>query len=114
MTGLPKYNFDEFLRVGAMLEKFGWDVRNPAKRELEMGFDPETTATPEQLKEAVVWDLQQVLEVDEVLVLPGWKNSRGAITEVALAQWLGKDVHEVSLRDGGIKISEPLDRIQLK
>jgi hypothetical protein len=118
MTGLPRYNFDEFLMVGSFLKRFGWEVRNPAQRELDRGFDPDSEMTQKQLADAIVWDLQQVMEVDEVLVLPGWKKSKGAITEVALAQWLGKDVREVSIQGFGgdiaISISNPIGRIKIK
>lgn len=90
MTGYHNFNFDAFMRADEALKKMGYDVRNPARHDLESGFNPETDKpTPEQMKIFMDWDVAQVMEVDEVICLRGWQHSRGATAEVALAQWRG-------------------------
>ena len=34
-------------------------------------------------------DVEALLECDAIYMLPGWKNSKGAVAEVAVADWLG-------------------------
>lgn len=84
MTGIPEFNFPEFHRVAAELRAKGIGVRNPAEH-------GESTDKP--------WDhymrlgLRDLLECDEILLLPGWENSRGARLEHAVAVELGMTVH---------------------
>lgn len=35
------------------------------------------------------YDIAALLQVDGVVLLPGWETSEGAQTEVAIAKWLG-------------------------
>lgn len=99
MTGYPQYNFASFLAAGDILTQEGWDVRNPAKNDLECGFDPrsEVPPTKEQLDEFRKWDIAQVELADKVFALRGWMSSKGAVAEVALAQWRGIPVQQVAV-----------------
>lgn len=99
MTGYPQYNFAAFLAAGDILMQEGWDVRNPAKNDLECGFDPrsEVPPTKEQLEDFRKWDIAQVELADKVFALRGWMSSTGAVAEVALAQWRGIPVQQIAV-----------------
>lgn len=99
MTGYPEYNFASFLATASILEQSGWTVKNPAQNDLDSGFDPrsEVPPTQEQVKAFMAWDIEQVMTVDKVFTLQGWMSSRGAVAEVALAQWRGIPVHQIAI-----------------
>jgi hypothetical protein len=44
--------------------------------------------------------LEAVLRCDEIVLLPGWENSNGAVAELTLAMWLGKRVRRLEITDG--------------
>jgi hypothetical protein len=41
--------------------------------------------------------LDAVLRCDEIVLLPGWENSQGALAELAIAAWMGKRVRQVDI-----------------
>jgi hypothetical protein len=88
MTGYPRYNYPAFDEAERHLRELGWNVANPAAMSRAVGFD-ETKDTP--TKEFMDWairaDVEAVLNADALCVLPGWKESRGAKAEAALAVW---------------------------
>jgi hypothetical protein len=43
--------------------------------------------------------LDAVLRCDEIVLLPGWENSNGAVAELTLAMWLGKRVRRLNIAD---------------
>ncbi len=100
MRGYKDFNFPEFLRVGALLESVGFEVFNPAKRDLE-AHGAEVFESPEgdladiahlgfDLREALGADLAFICaEADALFTLPGWEHSSGAKAEVATAKALG-------------------------
>jgi hypothetical protein len=92
MTGLPDFNFPEFDRTAEWLRSIGFCVISPAEHDREMGIDMENPPSLEQLKEAIMWDLQQVADSGAVYFMRGWENSKGARAEHALAVFLGKDL----------------------
>lgn len=101
MRGLPQFNFPAFMEAERILVAQGWEVRNPATHDIDMGFDPRTKkGTNEELDEfdlltAAAWDLEQIVtECDAVVLLPGWKQSRGAKAEYAVAKWTNKVTYE--------------------
>ncbi len=99
MRKIPLYNFPAFHEAEEILARFGWDVLNPAKIDNQHdGFDPnilpdthDWNGVPEtmDLKAIVKRDVEALLECDAIYMLPGWKNSKGAVAEVAVADWLG-------------------------
>jgi hypothetical protein len=94
MRGYPSFNFPSFEAATIMLRARGWEVISPAEHDLELGFNP-TLSFEEQdfdLAETLRWDLEQVILADMVIVLPGWRKSHGACTEVALARTLNKPI----------------------
>lgn len=87
MRGLRNFNFPAFDECAAFLRSLGYDVRSPAEHDRENGFD-ETLNSLEgfDLKAALLWDLQQVAEVDVIVVLPGWAKSSGVALELHAAR----------------------------
>lgn len=84
MTGLPNYNYRAFNRAAATLRMLGYDVFNPAE-----SFDGDTTLPRATYMRK---DIEALLTVDAVVVLPGWEQSKGASLEVAIARELGLPV----------------------
>lgn len=88
MTGYPRYNYPAFDEAERHLRELGWGVYNPAALSREAGFDEtKDTPTKEFMENAIRTDVECVLEADALCVLPGWKESRGANAEAALALW---------------------------
>ena len=89
MTGIPEFNYPAFNAVAAELRAKGIDVRNPAEND-GGGADKS-------------WDfyirlaLKQLLECDEILMLPGWRNSRGARLEWTVATALDMRITELGV-----------------
>jgi hypothetical protein len=90
MTGYPEFNYPAFAAAAAELRAQGIDVRSPHEN------DDGSTGKP--------WDfymrlaLRMMLDCDEVLLLPGWEESRGARLERYVAEQLGMKVSELQER----------------
>jgi hypothetical protein len=111
MRGIAWFNFPLFDRVAKDLRDAGNEVISPADEDRkEDGFDP--FANPRfQIADACVFPhemdfaktvrrcLEAVLRCDEIILLPGWENSNGAVAELALAMWLGKQVRHLNIAD---------------
>lgn len=89
MRGKPEYNFPQFHAVEQALVDWikasripEWRVLNPAN---DFNGDPSHPIT-----EYMQVDLQQVLDSDVIVLLPGWRDSEGARHEVDVAMWTGK------------------------
>lgn len=98
MTNIEHYNFPEFNRVAKLLRDAGHEVFNPAENDVKNGFDAvkldlkgtEIADHGFSLRKALKEDLSWICDhAEAVAVLPGWADSRGARTEVALAHALG-------------------------
>ncbi|USL85067.1 hydrolase [Arthrobacter phage SWEP2] len=92
MTGYERWNYDAFLAGAEKLRAAGFDVVSPAEIELEAGFDPDTAPddyTEADYHAAMRRDIQLVLEVDGVALLPGWNRSKGATAEAAVGMAVG-------------------------
>ncbi|ACI06270.1 gp56 [Mycobacterium phage Brujita] len=86
MSRLPEFNYPMFNHVAKALRDKGYDVRNPAET------DSGSTDKPWEFYMRLA--LQQLLECDEIMLLPGWENSRGACIEERLARELKMTVHK--------------------
>lgn len=99
MTGYEFHNFPAFDKAAAELREQGFKVISPADIDRELGYDGMKnleSPPPELLKIMFMRDLLAVMyEVDEVALLPGWRKSKGACIEVALACMIGKPCWEV-------------------
>jgi len=105
MRHIPYYNFPAFDRVAEKLREEGHEVVSPADMDRETGFDamnlPEDSdwgAIPDHfsLEKCIDRDLEKVKWCDAIYILPGWKNSTGALAEYHVAKWWGKRVVELS------------------
>ncbi len=93
MKNMTDGNLEEFDKAEKQLVKLGYSVLNPHKiceelnvRFFEMGKVPEYE---DYLKEDII---QMLSKCDKVLVLPGWRGSKGAKLEIATAIACGLDV----------------------
>lgn len=95
MTGLPDWNRPAFNAATEVLEGSGLTVINPARVQLA-----ETATWQDYMR----YGLRGVSQADVIVVLPGWRQSRGAQAEVAAARSIGLPVFEYdALADGGDK-----------
>lgn len=85
MTGIPEFNFPAFNAAAEALREFH-EVINPAEND---GGDASKSWAYYMRQ-----DIQHVLSVDAVVLLPGWRASRGANLEVTIATALEIPVWE--------------------
>jgi len=89
MRGLPEFNFPAFFAAAKDLRKRGWEVFNPAERDLNRDhFNPKTDAA-KPMAYYMQYDLRAVCRSDAVVVLPGFRKSKGARLEVHVAREIG-------------------------
>lgn len=93
MTGLPDFNYPAFNAVAAKLRGLGYSVVNPAENFGGRGDHPAGRTAYMRV------DIGHVLNVDAVVVLPGWQNSRGARLEVAVALEIDLPVIDAETRE---------------
>ncbi len=84
MTGLPNHNFKAFNVLAAKLREQGYVVYNPAEN--FGGF------VSHERCEFMRIDLTHLLQVDALVLLPGWSMSEGARLELLLAQELDLEI----------------------
>jgi hypothetical protein len=111
MRGVAYFNYPMFDRVAKELRDGGNEVISPADEDrIHDGFDPYanpahahpdacTFPTTMDFSKTVRRCLDAVLRCDEIVLLPGWENSNGAVAELTLAMWLGKRVRDVRIDD---------------
>lgn len=100
MRGYPRWNFDAFERGASALRSAGFTVHCPAEADLENGFDPDSPEhlfTREHLIAALRRDTELVLNSDGVALLDGWRHSKGALAERALARAAGLPARPITL-----------------
>lgn len=82
MTGLPDFNRPAFFRQAEQVAASGHIVLNPAVLPLGLAHH-----------EYMAICLPMVEIADELLMLPGWEQSKGAKMEHSKAQDLGKPIN---------------------
>src|SRR5271154_2106373 len=106
MTGIPHFNYPAFNEAAAKLRAEGYEVFNPAERDIERhegvdisldnptgSVDLATNTHGFSRREAMADDTQYICkEADAIALLPNWQASKGAIAERALAIALGLEV----------------------
>lgn len=109
MRGVAWFNYPMFDRVAKELRDAGNEVISPADEDRKHdGFDPYANpshANPDACTFPKTMDfgktvrrcLDAVLRCDEIVLLPGWENSNGAVAELTLAMWLGKRVRHLNI-----------------
>ena len=97
MRGYDLYNFPAFDLAEDVGKSLGFNIINPANLDRAAGVNlPGTELTEDQLQDCIDRDVAAILKLnpktDGVAVLPGWRESKGASAEVALAVWRGLEV----------------------
>lgn len=92
-SGYPQFNYPAFAYVATVLRSRGVDARSPHE------LDGSSTNRTWQwyMREA----LKMLLDCDEVVLLPGWENSRGACIERSIAAALEMPIREWEGSTGG-------------
>lgn len=86
MTGIDDYNYPLFNQVAAQVRALGHRCINPA--EFYGGHGDRTRQ--EYMRKSV----QAILNSTNVVLLPGWRDSKGATLEVAIATEIGLFIQE--------------------
>jgi hypothetical protein len=89
MSGRPNLNFDAFHEAEEYLRGLGrgFDVYNPAK---------DDDANPNQpLNYYLRRDFPELMKCDGIVMLPGWRDSKGAMRELRVARWMGMNAYEL-------------------
>ena len=99
MRGCDRFNFPAFDRACQELRAMGHIPLGPQEFDRLCGIDEyvltDKDITPQQMKNFMARDLSLIiLEADGVVVLPGWRMSKGALTEVCLARTIGIPVYD--------------------
>lgn len=91
MRGYARFNFAAFEDACTRLRAAGYIVLSPHEHDLDYGFNPDASLESQgfDLKDALRWDIDAVLNADKVAVLPGWEHSTGANAEIAVATAAG-------------------------
>ncbi len=93
MRGYPEFNFPAFFSAEEELLEVGLDVFNPARYDVETGFDPAAPLPAGyDMRETAARDLAELLACDAIYMLLGWKYSAGATAERAVALWVGLEI----------------------
>lgn len=107
MRGIAWFNYPMFDRIAKQLRDQGCEVISPADEDRKQdGFDPFENldhAVPENCTFPRTMDfnktvrrcLDAVMQCEEIVLLPGWERSSGAVAELTLAMWLNKRVRHV-------------------
>lgn len=97
MSGIPEYNFPLFDAVTKFLRNKGLNILSP--HEIDHG---ETKETRGNLSYGVYMraGLKLLLECDGVIVLPGWKKSKGTRAELFVARTCDMELHRFDTDTG--------------
>lgn len=88
MTGYVEHNFPAFKAAAARLRSLGYQVVNPAELDEPLGLSHEELSDlPHEF--FLRRDIEALLDCDGIYTLPGWRYSKGATLEVAVAKGCG-------------------------
>jgi hypothetical protein len=112
MRGIDRFNFPAFFAAESDLVCLGWEVVNPARMDVDAGFNPtHGKVTPEFLRDAFGRDLEELCDCDAIALLPGWEKSQGATLELAVAKFLGLqviDAHSGEAMEARVNVHVPM------
>jgi hypothetical protein len=100
MSGLPDNNFPAFREAAEQLRFNGWTIINPVELDEDEGLAETAQLGDPEYKDALARDLRQLMDVDAIVLMPGYQNSKGAQTELSLARHYG--LHIFYYRGNGI------------
>lgn len=104
MRGYDQWNFPAFDAAAADLRAWGFEVVSPAEMDRDIGFDERADAPlPDGFMEgALRRDIEALLKVDAIVLMPGWRASSGCAIELTVARALGLGAYV--LVDGGLAV----------
>lgn len=104
MSGLPEYNYPAFDRAAERLRAKGYTVVTPTEvgPNLEAKYGAERFSLSYQ--QYVSANIIALLDCNAIILLPGWRNSRGAKLERHIAMVLGFDEFYYSERNGTVTL----------
>ena len=119
MTGLPSFGAEEFRKAARVLRERGFEVVSPLEMDEAAGISVDGLTGFEDLSDqgfniraTLANDIRVVLlDVDAVVLLPGWSDSQGAIAEYAAAHAAGVPAWELTYEDEGTlltRVASPL------
>lgn len=91
MTGEHCYNFERFFYWAHTFKKKGYHVVNPAEIDC-LKMTKGWTFTPDQYPQILFDDLKHIMSVDEIFLMSGWEQSKGARAEKAFAEAIRKKI----------------------
>jgi hypothetical protein len=94
MSGITQFNFPLFNHVAGRLRARGYEVFNPAE-------NPDR-GTRQPRSYYMRLDIPALLAAEAVVLLPGWRESRGANLEVWIAADTGMPLYEYAAVDGEV------------
>jgi hypothetical protein len=98
ITGVDGDAYLAFRKAADHLRSYQNEVRSPAEYDAEVGLDqldPHSEQYQKVLAECVEWDLEQIRNwADAIVLLPGWINSIGCEGELDEAERYGKAAYE--------------------
>lgn len=102
MRGYKKWNFPAFDMYATDLRGWGFEVISPAELDRAIGFDEHSDETLPAgfIENALRRDIEALLLVDGIVLMPGWRQSSGVAIELTVATALGLPAYEVV--DGGL------------
>lgn len=89
MSGIEGYNLKGFNMFAKHLREQGLDIVNPA----ELAVDDGTVAGSHPWEYYVKYDLKFLLECNSMILIPGWRDSRGVRLELTIAATLKYKVY---------------------
>lgn len=87
MSGIENNNHNSFFKKEKELTEAGWDVVNPARLDIEEGFNYVDTYSYEA---AASRDIKALKDCNAIYMMAGWEKSKGACWERALAKFWDK------------------------
>jgi len=93
MTGYPEFNYPAFAYAATALRAQGVKVISPHELH-DNGIAPASYNNERTYEWYLRAGLKALLECNEVVLLPGWEESRGACLERHVAEALGMPVRE--------------------
>jgi hypothetical protein len=103
MTGLPEYNYPAFKEAATRLRRRGMDVCSP--HEIWDEDDEHRNERPwhEYIREGITL----LLSCTDIVMLPDWPRSQGAILEWEIARGLGMAVYRYKAKRWPLLLLQP-------
>lgn len=96
MSGIPFFNFPAFAKKTKELRAAGHFVISPAEMDEDIGFHPVRDAyiaNTEAFKiSCLERDVKAIIQVDAIVLLEGYEDSKGVAFEIAAARFLGRRI----------------------